>query len=111
MAEDLVFKIDPEGNIHFVHSDAAMAIVSVFAESEITRASYVEPHPREQDRWLADMAPVGGPVLGEGCEGRQPHKQCDCDTCERVLLALTPFATHDAALAAERAWLREHRGL
>jgi len=44
----------------------------------ITRASHVEPD--SQGRWLADMGPSGGPVLG-------------------------PFVTRSDALVAEREWL------
>ena len=44
----------------------------------ITRASHVEPD--ESGRWLADLAPVGGPVLG-------------------------PFERRSEALEAEVAWL------
>jgi hypothetical protein len=44
----------------------------------ITRASHVEPD--QQGRWLADLSPVGGPVLG-------------------------PFDHRSEALAAELAWL------
>jgi hypothetical protein len=44
----------------------------------ISRASHVEPD--DQGRWLADLSPVGGPVLG-------------------------PFDRRSDALAAEVAWL------
>ncbi len=47
----------------------------------VERASHVEPDADGQ--WLADLAPVGGPVLG-------------------------PFPRRSAALAAEVAWLRMH---
>ena len=47
----------------------------------IERASRVEPDL--QGRWLADLAPVGGPVLG-------------------------PFNLRSEALAAEAEWLSEH---
>ena len=47
----------------------------------ITRASHVEPD--EQGRWLADMSPVGGSVLG-------------------------PFDYRSEALTAEQAWLEAH---
>ncbi len=46
----------------------------------ISRASRVEPD--QQGRWLADLAPVGGPVLG-------------------------PFDRRSEALLAERRWLEE----
>lgn len=48
---------------------------------DIRRGSYVEPDPL--GRWTADLAPVGGPVLG-------------------------PFEHRCSALAAEIAWLRAH---
>jgi hypothetical protein len=47
----------------------------------ITRASHVEPDA--DGRWLADLAPVGGPVLG-------------------------PFVRRFEALNAEVAWLEEN---
>lgn len=47
----------------------------------ISRGSHVEP---DQDgRWIADLAPVGGPRIG-------------------------PFDNRSEALAAETAWLNEH---
>jgi hypothetical protein len=47
----------------------------------ITRASHVEPDT--QGRWIADLAPVGGPVLG-------------------------PFGRRSEALEAEVEWLEEN---
>jgi hypothetical protein len=47
----------------------------------ITRASHVEPDP--DGRWLADLTPVNGPILG-------------------------PFERRSEALAAEEAWLGAH---
>jgi hypothetical protein len=44
----------------------------------IKRASHVEPDA--EGNWVADMGPVGGPIMG-------------------------PFGTRSEALAAERAWL------
>jgi hypothetical protein len=52
-------------------------------ESNILRASHVEPAGRE---WTADMGPVEGPVLG-------------------------PFALRQDALDAEIAWLKTEKGL
>lgn len=48
------------------------------AQQSIRRASHVEP--TEDGNWTADMAPMGGPVLG-------------------------PFPTRKAALQAEAAWI------
>ena len=47
----------------------------------ITRASHVEPD--QHGNWLADLAPVAGPILG-------------------------PFPSRRQALAAERTWLDAH---
>ena len=47
----------------------------------IARGSHVEPTP--DGLWTANMAPVGGPLLG-------------------------PFQTRSDALEAERVWLEEH---
>lgn len=52
-----------------------------FGPCAIRRASYVEPTAAGE--WLADLAPVGGPLLG-------------------------PFPTRRAALSAEQEWLLEH---
>jgi hypothetical protein len=52
--------------------------LSALGRMTITRGSHVEPTP--DGRWTADLAPVGGPLLG-------------------------PFAGRSQALAAERAWL------
>jgi hypothetical protein len=55
--------------------------LSVLGLLSIERASHVEPTP--DGRWLADLSPVMGPVLG-------------------------PFPQRSAALAAETAWLQRH---
>ena len=60
--------------------------LATLGQQQITRASHVEPD--DSGRWLADMAPVGGPILG-------------------------PYERRSEALDAEVAWLEEnwlHRG-
>jgi hypothetical protein len=52
--------------------------LAAFGRPDITRASHVEPD--ELGCWHADLAPVGGPILG-------------------------PFARRGEALAAEHDWL------
>jgi hypothetical protein len=74
---DLV--ISPQGQMRYVY-DETIDLATV-GEVKITRASHVEPNDLGQ--WLADLAPVHGPVLG-------------------------PFRLRSEALAAERAWLEEH---
>jgi len=68
--------VGEDGTIQFVYDDA---LVDVFGpEATVRRASHVEPAPG--GGWIADMAPVCGPMLG-------------------------PFKTRAEALAAERGWL------
>jgi hypothetical protein len=56
------------------------AVLASFG-TEPTRASHVEPDDR--GRWLADLSPIGGPVLG-------------------------PFDRRSEALEAEVTWLEEN---
>lgn len=56
--------------------------LSALGAASVVRASHVEPGA--SGLWRADLAPVGGPVLG-------------------------PYRWRSAALAAEREWLQEHR--
>lgn len=55
--------------------------LSLLGQPRIERASHVEPDI--QGRWLADLSPVGGPILG-------------------------PYELRSEALAAEVAWLEAH---
>ena len=79
--------ISPNGTVRSIYSEAVkplLASVAGVSELEVVRrtrrASNVEPGP---NGWSADMAPVSGPVL----DG---------------------FASREAALAAEVAWLENH---
>lgn len=71
---DLV--ISPAGKIACIYDEAID--LAALGQLTISRASHVEPD--SSGNWLADLAPVAGPVLG-------------------------PFAQRSAALAAERTWL------
>lgn len=71
--------IDPAGAIRCLYSEELD--LTALGKLQIARASHVEPTVNGQ--WVADLAPVGGPVLG-------------------------PFATRSAALAAEVSWLESH---
>jgi hypothetical protein len=74
---DLV--ISPNGAIRALYSEAID--LGALGRASITRASHVEP---DQDgRWLADLKPINGPVLG-------------------------PFERRSEALSAEESWLGEH---
>lgn len=71
--------IAPGGAVRCIYAEDID--LSALGSPAITRASHVEPTP--DGLWLADLAPVHGPVLG-------------------------PFARRSEALAAELAWLEAH---
>jgi hypothetical protein len=75
----LVIVVEDDGRVRFIHDDDLNALLDE-GDARIDRASHVEPLGRD---WFADLAPVGGPVLG-------------------------PFPTRRAALAAEHDWLLKH---
>lgn len=72
----MTFKVQPDGTIVTVYGEAID--LGEIGHVMISRASHVEPTP--DGTWTADLAPVGGPVLG-------------------------PYARRSEALAAEVAWL------
>lgn len=71
--------IEKDGLIRGIYGEA-INLASLGMPS-ITRVSHVEPD--ENGRWLADLSPVGGPVLG-------------------------PFYKRSEALVAEVTWLEEN---
>jgi hypothetical protein len=74
---DLV--IAPDGTARAVYDEAID--LATLGRTAIARASHVEPGP--DNRWTADLTPVGGRVLG-------------------------PFDHRSEAISAEVAWLQEH---
>jgi hypothetical protein len=68
--------VSPDGTIRAVYAEAID--LGVLGHLVITRASHVELN--DNGRWLADLTPVAGPVLG-------------------------PFDLRSEALEAEQAWL------
>lgn len=72
-------RITPNGNILAVFGEEIP--LKTLGDVKISRASHVEP--TDGAMWAADLAPVGGPVLG-------------------------PFETRTEALEAEVAWLHKH---
>ena len=71
--------VTPCGDCRCIYSETLdLASLGIL---QIRRASHVEPN--EQGQWMADLSPVGGPMLG-------------------------PFTNRSAALSAEVAWLHEH---
>jgi hypothetical protein len=68
--------ISPEGIVRSIYSEEIN--LTTLGSVSITRASHVEPD--QEGGWIADLGPVGGPVL---------HG----------------FSTRSQALAAEHSWL------
>lgn len=71
--------IDPHGNVRCVYAEAID--LSTLGPLVIRRVSHVEPDA--EGRWWANLAPVGGPLLG-------------------------PSDRRSEALDAELAWLDRH---
>jgi hypothetical protein len=71
--------IEPDGTVRCIYGEEID--LAAIGSPTITRASHVEPD--QQGRWLADMSPVGGELLG-------------------------PYDHRSEALAAEHAWLETH---
>lgn len=96
-----VVRVRCEGlKARFIYSDAAVGLIARADVAETTRVSHVEPAETIGwgAGWIADMRPVKGPILHDGFEtfGLQQKR---------------PFATRQAALDAERVWLRERFGV
>ena len=72
-------RVDPGGQVACVYGEAID--LAALGAVVIRRASHVEPDP--EGRWWADLAPVGGPLLG-------------------------PFPRRSGALSAEAEWLEAH---
>lgn len=85
MAAKKITIVIRKGEVHFIYSPEAMALMRHMGAPEIRRASHVEPDPVTGE-WAADLGPVAGPRLGP-----------------------FPPEARDEALAAEAAWLLEHR--
>jgi hypothetical protein len=71
--------VTPQGDVRCIYGEE-IDLRSI-GSLEIRRASHVEP--TDDGRWLADLSPVGGPLLG-------------------------PFDHRTDALSAETAWLEQH---
>jgi hypothetical protein len=71
--------IDPSGAIRCVYDEAID--LAALGKLQVARASHVEPDAH--GRWIADLSPVGGPVLG-------------------------PFTLRSESLAAEQQWLEQN---
>ena len=71
--------IEPRGTARCIYTE--VIDLAAIGSPTITRASHVEQD--QQGRWLADMSPLSGPLLG-------------------------PFQARSEALAAELAWLEKN---
>jgi hypothetical protein len=109
------FRVRRGGRVEFIYNDAGAKLLERPGVSSVKRASHVEPHPR-QVGWIADMRPSGGPILGADSTSYVPHALLPLDTFHESEVAvlnsvIKPFPTRQAALDAEVAWLKAHRGL
>jgi len=71
-----------EQGMKFIYKDDLKPLLNQ-GQGNIKRASHVEP--TQDNKWSADMGPVGGGILG-------------------------PYETRQEALDAEVAWLEKHLG-
>ena len=71
--------IDAQGNGRCIYDETIP--LAELGRIKIRRGSHVEP--LSSGRWVANLSPVGGPILG-------------------------PFAFRSQALTAERRWLEKH---
>ena len=62
--------VSPDGTIRAVYAEAID--LGVLGHLVISRASHVEPD--DSGRWLADLTPVAGPVLGRSTCVAKPWK-------------------------------------
>ena len=72
----MLLVVDPQGGVRCLYAEAID--LTALGQPTIRRASRVEPDAT--GRWVADLSPVGGPLLG-------------------------PFDKRSEALDAERVWL------
>lgn len=84
MTFDLTIAFNEQGAA-CVYDDALAPTLEAMGKVSVVRASHVEP--AQSGGWLADMSPSGDDVQ------------------------LGPFPLRQQALDAERAWLKENRGL
>jgi hypothetical protein len=112
MTDELRITVLDDGSVEFIYDDRLAELVQAHGLTT-TRASHVEPHPIYPGGWLADMRLSYGPVLAANGEfGNLPRADALVPVAlERRYGPLVPFETREAALAAERRWLQEHRGL
>jgi len=102
MADRLMIRF-AGGHARFIYDDRLAPVAKALGPTEVMRVSHVEPAGSISSdgmqylpwapatNWIADMRPVGGPILvGENHLG---------------------FATRQKALEAEQYWLRKERGL
>lgn len=79
--DSITVTIDGSGRLRFVWSDSARELL-MLGNGSIERASHVEP--TADCRWTADLAPIGGPVLGP-FETREEALTAEVDEVERRL--------------------------
>lgn len=95
-----------DGKAEFVYSDELVGLTKI-GDTTIERASHVEPASTVSPGttgWIADMRPSGGKILTS--DGAGGYRESDPPFIDG-----RPFETREAALQAEREWLRREKGL
>lgn len=60
MAKQVIMSFNEDGTMQTIYNEEMD--IAEFGVPHITRASHVEP--TEDGKWIADMSPIGGPILG-----------------------------------------------
>lgn len=77
----MVIMITPDGTVRHIYSDDFVEMdAALNPERNVTRASHVEPDA--EGNWVADMSPVGGPMLGPFIK-RAEALACEVNWLER----------------------------
>lgn len=101
-------RLQIDGNtVRAIYDDALVDVLPKIGDVSVARASRVEPASTVShgtEGWIADMSPSGGQVLTSDGKGGYYESL-------PPFLDGRPFKTRAEALAAERAWLRAHKGL
>lgn len=86
ITQPLTINVDCAGCLRFVFDDRARELLSL-GNATINRASHVEPTVDRETgvcQWTADLAPIGGPVLGP-FDSRAEALAAEIDEVERRL--------------------------
>lgn len=79
----MTIDIAPDGTVRMIYDESVD--LSDLGPSTTRRASHVEPDPQRPGSWVADLSPVGGPILS-GFGKRSEALAAEVDWLERNYL-------------------------